>query len=310
MDLGHLKTFLAVAETGSVSKASDRLRIAQPALSRKIRLLEAEIGTALFARHRWGMTPTAAGEALVARVSGILRQLDQSLADVRSLSGEVAGPVAFGIVPTVSYILAAQLAVRVAERTPNISLRIVEGYSGHLTEWLQQGQIDAAILYGSDVHNHMRVDELMLEELVVVGPQSSTLAPNRPLRFAEFSRLPLVLPSHPHGLRFVVETAAAKARVKLSVKFEADSFRVLKDLVEHGLGYTALPVSSIFREERKGELRYAPLISPKVTRRLILAMPSDLEPSRATSALVQMAREEIARLVRAGNWLANLRLSV
>ena len=309
MDLQRLKAFLTVAELGSLSKASDRMRIAQPALSRKIRLLEEEIGVALFARHRWGMKLTAAGESLMSRVSGLLRQLDQSVADVRALSGEVAGPVAFGIVPTVSYILAARLAMRVNSDAPNVCLRIVEGYTGHLVEWLQRGEIDVAILYGPDAGFHMQTEELMLEDLAVVGPKECALSPDRSLSVAEFSRLPLVLPSRPHGLRLVVETAATKVKVKLEVRFEADSFRVLKDLVAHGLGYTALPLSSIFREERDGRLRYAPLIRPKVTRQLILAMPPGLEPSRATKTLVQLAREEIAELVRADDWHAYLQFS-
>ena len=77
MDLQRLKTFLKIAELGSLSKASDRLRIAQPALSRQVRLLEDEIGARLFTRHRRGMQLTEAGEVLMQRASGLLRQLDQ-----------------------------------------------------------------------------------------------------------------------------------------------------------------------------------------------------------------------------------------
>jgi LysR family transcriptional regulator, nitrogen assimilation regulatory protein len=310
MDLQRLKTFLKVAELGSLSKASDRMRIAQPALSRQIRLLEDEIGVPLFARHRRGMELTLAGETLMNRISGLLRQLDQSIADVRSLAGEATGPVAFGIVPTASYILAGRLATRVTKDAPDISLRIVEGYTGHLIDWLHRGEIDVAILYGPEADFHMHVEELMLEDLVLVGPADSALSPKQPVTVAEFARLPLVLPSHPHGLRLVVENAAARARAKLKVCFEADSFRVLKDLVENGLGYTALPFSSIFREEREGRLRFAPLVKPKVTRQLILAMPPDSTPSRATKVLVQLVREEIASLVRAGDWQAYLQFSL
>jgi DNA-binding transcriptional LysR family regulator len=306
MDLQRLRTFLKVAELGSLSKASDRMRIAQPALSRQIRILEEEIGVPLFARHRRGMQLTPAGEALMSRMSGILRQLDQSVADVRSFSGSAGGPVAFGIVPTVSYILAGRLALRVAKDAPDISLRIVEAYAGHLIEWLQRGEIDAAILYGPETDLHMQVEDLMLEDLVLVGPKDSDLTPERPVKVAALADLPLVLPSRPHGLRMVVENAAAKARAKLTVRFEADSFRVLKDLVESGLGYAVLPFSSIFREVREGRFRHAPLIEPKVTRHLVLAISPDFSPSRATQVLVQLAREEIAVLVEANDWQATL----
>jgi DNA-binding transcriptional LysR family regulator len=152
----------------------------------------------------------------------------------------------------------------------------------------------------------MQVEDLLTENLVLVGPRDSDLKPGRPVRVAELVDLALVLPSRPHGLRLVVENAAAKARAKLTVRFEADSFRVLKDLVEGGLGYAVLPLSSIFREAREGRFRYAPLIEPNVTRRLVLAMSPDFGPSRATKMLVQLAREEIAGLVDAGDWEATI----
>ena len=196
-----------------------------------------------------------------------------------------------------------------ATEAPGISLRIVEGYAGHLVEWLQRGEIDVAILYGPEGDFHMAVEELMLEELVAVGPPDCDLDPDHALAFADFAQRPLVLPSRPNGLRLVVETAAVKARVDIEVRFEADSFRVLKDLVEYGLGYTALPLSAIAREHAAGRLRYAPLVSPKVTRQLILALPSDFEPSRATRTVARLAKAEIARLVQSGEWKAFLQFN-
>ena len=68
MDLKQLRTFLRVAEVGSLSQASDRLRLAQPALSRQIKMLENEIGVPLFARHGRGMKLTEAGRQLLERI--------------------------------------------------------------------------------------------------------------------------------------------------------------------------------------------------------------------------------------------------
>ena len=125
MNLQQLKTFVRIAELGSLSKASDRMRIAQPALSRQMKLLQEELGVSLFERHRRGMRITQAGEELLMRVSGLTRQLDQAFADVRSLSKTATGQVALGFVPTASYVLAGRLACRVAAEYPGISLRIV-----------------------------------------------------------------------------------------------------------------------------------------------------------------------------------------
>jgi DNA-binding transcriptional LysR family regulator len=308
MNLQQLRTFIRIAELGSLSKASDRMRVAQPALSRQMKLLQEEVGVVLFDRHRGGMRLTLAGEELLRRVPGLIRQLDQVYEDVRTHAGATRGQVVFGVVPTVSYVLARHLACRVAADFPDVQLRIVESYSGHLVEWLQRGEIDAAIVYGPGEKFHMRAEELLLEDLVVVGPPDAGLDPATPVSMAAFANLTLVLPSRPHGLRVVVELAAHRAKTKLEVRFEADSFRVLVDLVEQGLGYSALPLSAVSREVAQKRLTYAPLIEPKVTRNLILGIP-DSTLSRATQTVIALTREEIAKLVKSGAWDARLRYS-
>lgn len=308
MNLSQLRTFVRVGELGSLSKAADRLRVAQPALSRQMRLLQAEIGVPLFERHRHGMQLTPAGQELMERVSGLIRQLDVACEDVRASAGDVRGQVVFGLVPTVSYVLAARLAQRVASDYPRLSLRIVEGYGGHQLDWLQRGEVDAAIVYGSYGKLHMPTEELLEEDLVVVGPPDWNVEAAAPLTMSAFAALPLILPSRSHGLRMLLESAAAKVRAKLSVRFEADSFRALVALVEVGLGYTILPLSAISREVDDGRLKYAPLVRPRVTRQLVMCTAATLT-SRATRTVLQLVRDEIASLVDSGLWQGKLQFT-
>lgn len=306
MDFRRFEHFLKIAELGSLSRAADRMRIAQPALSRQIRMLEDEAGTQLFVRHRRGVQLTAAGEALRQQIAGPVRQIRQAFDDIRSRSVEGGGQIALGVPPTVSYILAGRLARRVAEKAPNVSLRIVEGYAGHLIDWLQRGEIDVAVLYGPASDYQMKVTDILYEDLMLVGPAGSHLDPDRPMSLKEVAELPLVLPSQPHGLRLVVEAAAAKARVKLNVRYEADSFLVLKELTGFGLGYTALPLSAFGRELASGELRYAPIGHPSVIRQLVLGVPPEEQLTRSARIVVNLLRDEIAHLVRTGEWRARL----
>lgn len=306
MNFRRFEHFLKIAELGSLSRAADRMRIAQPALSRQIRMLEDEAGTPLFVRHRRGVQLTPAGEALRQQIAGPVRQIRQAFDDIRSRSLEGGGQIALGVPPTVSYILAGRLARRVAEKAPNISLRIVEGYAGHLIDWLQRGEIDAALLYGPASDYQMRVTEILYEDLMLVGPAGSDLAPDKRMSFEEVAKLPLVLPSQSHGLRLVVEAAAAKARVRLNVRYEADSFLVLKELTAFGLGYTALPLSAFGRELASGELRYAPLGRTPVIRQLVLGMPPEDQLTRSVRIVVNLLRDEIAYLVKTGEWSAQL----
>lgn len=301
MDLKQLRTFIMVAESGSLSRASDRLRLAQPALSRQIKLLEDDVGFELFVRSGRGMQLTEHGSALLQRVSGLVQQLDSSVEDVRSMATEPTGQVVLGFIPSVSYVVAGRVAVRVARELPQVSLRVVEAYAGHLIDWLYRGDVDIALLYGPASDLHLRVSDVMFEELVLVSPAGDDRWGDE-LSVAELGSLNLVLPSRPHGLRLVVESAAAKASVSLTVKYEADSFRVLKDLVAEGLGHTVLPLSAFYRERNEGLYRISRLVKPRVSRHLIMALPSNRTDTRATSAVHALVLDEIRRLVASGEW--------
>lgn len=301
MDLKQLRTFIMVAESGSLSRASDRLRLAQPALSRQIRMLEDDVGFELFVRSGRGMQLTEHGTALLGRVSGLVTQLDNAVEDVRSLSTVPTGQVILGFIPSVSYVVAGRIAVRVARELPQVSLRIVEGYAGHLIDWLHRGQVDIALLYGPAADLHLRVADVMFEELVLVSPANGE-PDAAEVHVSELGKLSLVLPSRPHGLRMVVEAAAAKASTTLEVKYEADSFRVLKDLVAAGLGHTVLPLSAFYRERADGIYRISRLVKPRISRHLVMALPSNRSVTRATAAIHQMVLDEIQVLVDSGEW--------
>lgn len=301
MDLKQLRTFIMVAESGSLSSASDRLRLAQPALSRQIKLLEDEIGFDLFIRSGRGMQLTEHGGVLLSRVAGLIKQLDDSIQDVRSLLAEPTGNVVLGCVPTASHVVAGRIAVRVAAELPQVSLRIVEGYAGHLIDWLHRGEVDLAVLYGPSSDLHLRISDIMFEELVLVSPAGKAPEGDE-VPVAALGDLNLVLPSRPHGLRLLVEAAAAKAATTINVKFQADSFRVLKDIVAAGLGHTILPLSAFYREPQMELYQITRLVSPRISRRLVMALPPNRQDTKATAAVRDLVTDEILRMVKSGEW--------
>ena len=301
MDLKQLRTFIMVAESGSLSSASDRLRLAQPALSRQIKLLEDEIGFDLFIRSGRGMQLTEHGGVLLSRVAGLIKQLDESIQDVRSLLAEPTGHVVLGCIPTASHVVAGRIAVRVAAELPQVSLRIVEGYAGHLIDWLHRGEVDLAVLYGPSSDLHLRISDIMFEELVLVSPAGKAPEGDE-VPVAALGDLNLVLPSRPHGLRLLVEAAAAKAATTINVKFQADSFRVLKDIVAAGLGHTILPLSAFYREPQMELYQITRLVSPRISRRLVMALPPNRQDTKATAAVRDLVTDEILRMVKSGEW--------
>ena len=305
MDIKQIKTFIIVAETGSLSAASDRLRLAQPALSRHIKLLEHEIGVQLFARHVRGMTLTEQGEKLLGRVSGLIRQLEQSVDDIRSNDEVVKGNVAIGLMPSVNTVFAVRLVERVRRELPKVTLRIVEGYSGHLIEWLQRGDLDISFLYGPAADLHLRCKELLYEDIGLISPPGSLPELGPQIRIAEVKHLPLVLPSRPHGIRMLVDNAAVKAGVSLNIALRGDAFWVLKSLVIDGSYHAFIPLSAVTEEVKAGMLEARTVVSPSIRRQLVMAMPPDRSNTRATDAVINIVSSEIAAMIKEGVWKAD-----
>lgn len=302
MDLRQLRTFKLVAELGSLSKASDRLRVAQPALSRQVKLLEHELQAELFRRTGRGMMLTEAGRLLLERTVGLVRQIEQVRDDIRSTGGAPSGSVALGLVPTVSNVVSAGLARRVAMELPGIAMRIVESYGGHLIEWLHRGELDLAIIYGPAVDLHLAVQPIGRDDMVACGPPGCGLQRRGTVDLAWLLRQRLILPSYSHGLRALIEKAAARRGHSLNIVMEADSYRVLTSLVAEGLGYTVLPPSSIRGETKAGLLETAAIARPAITRELILASPPSHPASVASAAIAAVLLAEIARLAQTGDW--------
>ncbi len=297
-----MRTFKLVAELGSLSSASDRLRVAQPALSRQIRLLEHELQVTLFVRTGRGMVLTAAGHLLLQRTAGLVRQIEQVRDDMRSAGGAPSGSVALGLVPTVSNVVSARFARRVVLELPGVSLRIVESYGGHLVEWLHRGELDLAIIYGPATDLHLAVRSIGREEVVVVGPPGCGLAARGAVGMGWVLQQRLILPSYSHGLRALVEQAAARRGRVLDVVMEADSYRVLTSLVEEGLGFSVLPPSAIRAEIRDGRLEVAAITRPAVTRELVLAAASRHPASVARAAIAGVLLREIELLAAEDVW--------
>ena len=308
MDLRQLNTFLQVAELGSLGKAAGRLRIAQPALSRQIRLLEDELKIALFTRHGRGMVLTGAGEMLRARAGSILRQVDETRADLIHEAGAVRGRVVFGLPPTVGGVLATRLIERVLTAYPEVTLRVVQAFSGYLLEWLHGGEIDIAVVYGGPATAGIRLSPLLIERLHVVAASDGSGASSGPVPFDAVAERRLILPGPQHGLRRLIEDAARERGVSLNVAVEADDLQVLKDLALKGLGATVLPLGTVHGDVAAGRLHAAPITAPDLSRKLVIAQALARPVSNALRRFDAVLCEEVTEMVHSGIWDGQLLL--
>jgi len=302
MDFKQLRAFIAVAETGNVTRAADVLHVVQSAVSRLIRLLEQDMGVALFERERHGMVLTPAGQALLDYARRAMLELARARAEVGATGQAVGGLVTLGLLPSTSEVLASALVAAVAQEFPGIRLRIVMGYAGTLLRWLDSGEADAALLYGAERTADIQAVPLIEEPLWVIGPRGSGLRADRAVPLAELAAHRLVLPSAPHGIRTIVDHACAVAHVELDILAETNALSVQRSLVLGGHGLTILPPISVAEDLRRRRLAGAPLADPAVTRTIVLATSSSRPAGRAARCAIDILVREAKRAVAAGTW--------
>ncbi len=293
MDLAQLRIVIQVAEVGSLNKASDRLHIAQPALSRQIRLLEEELQARLFVRHGRGMMLTPAGQRVLDRAYRIMREVEQIRPDIEIDRADVAGKVAIGLPPTVGEAVTVPFARLVQERFPLLRIRFSPGFGGHLVEWLQRGDIDMAVLYDARPLKSVHCRQLLSEALFAIGGAEAGFTPDRPLSFAALAQLPLILPTERHSLRWIVENAARQAKLVLNVRHEVESLATIRDLVRSGAGVALLPLWSIRAEVNAGQMTATQVVEPALSRNLVIASSTDRPISRAA----QLCEDALVELV-------------
>ena len=302
LDLRKLSVFVRVVENGSFTRAAAQLVVAQSAISRKVRELEEELGTQLLHRDGHGVVPTDAGLQLFTRAKGLLDESQTLLSDIKEMGGSSPGSVVLGIPPSVSQVLLTPLLTSIRARHPDIQVKVVEGFSGHVQEWLLNRRIDIGVLYASRKLPTLVGDELVTEDMFVVGPPSSPFAGKDLVTLAEVCSVPLVVPSRPHGLRILIDDACIKAKVTPIVNIEINGLATVKDLVAKGFGHAILPSSAVLSEIESRELTATRIVNPTINRKLLLATANQRSVGRATREVAQLIRLQVGELVRQHCW--------
>ena len=292
MEMRQLRYFVEIAKWGSFSRAAKSLSVAQPALSRQIRLLEESLGAPLLYRNGRGAVLTSAGEIFKVHANDILESASRADRQIADLRGEPVGEVVLGLPPSVSAVLLRNLFLGLAEQYPRVKLRVQEGFSGSVAEWLMEGKVDLAIIYEHFQPRHTHSERLLIENLAIVH------SPNFPvpdvITARNISTVPLIIPCKPHGLRSVVERRVADMGGRLNVAIEIDSFQIMRDLAIEGMAATILPEGAVSREIEQGILVIKPLRAPEIRRVLSLVYPGNVPLEKAQRAFIALARKVAA----------------
>ena len=304
LDARRLAYFLRIAELGSISRAAAQLGVAQPALSHHIRLLEAELGVPLLVRHARGVTATEAGDALAEHARGIMRRIEAAEEDLRNTAGRLVGAVTVGIASSLAESLAPPLLRTVTARYPEVVVRIVEATSTVLAEAVRSERIGVAVNLQGVAES--RAEPLFDEDLYLVAGRDLPLGHEITLRQA--LALPLILPSRPHSMRSLIDRMAADHQQITNIATEVDGFQSLKAVIEAGLGYSILSWTAVERQVKAGLVTAAPIVSPTLTRTMVLDMSPGSRGQRSALAIRQVIIEVVASLFDDGIWRGVLRL--
>lgn len=289
MEFRQLESLVAIADSGSFSRAAAALNLAQPSLSRQIAGLEAEVGQRLLVRTGRGVTPTAAGEAFLVHARSMLDTSRRACDELRNLSANPSGRVIVGMPPRVAMGLSVPLVRRFRERFPRAVITVLEGLSLALRESLIAGRLDLAMLFDPLPSAQLKYEPLMRERLLLVAPRGSRL-PSR-ASLASLAGYPMVLPSAPNAIRSLVERFLEPRGITLNVLAEVGAVQTVLALVAQGEGCTIVPESALAASIESKKLAQAPIGPPAIWNTLVLAIPLARPGTRLTRETGQLLRE-------------------
>jgi LysR family transcriptional regulator, nitrogen assimilation regulatory protein len=244
MDLRRLRTFVAVAELGTVSKAALRLRIGQPALSRQISDLQRELGLRLFDRVGRGLVLTAEGEQLLGGCRAVLGQIDVLGERVELLRRGDRGVLKLAAPPqTIESVLSTFLP-RYAERFPNVHVKLTEALGRDQTPMLERGEVHIGIRHDP---GDRRFESLVLpaDEVLAACTPSLELGHAGTIDIGRLASYPLLLLD---SIRRLFDAACRLADVEPNIVLESRAPHTLLTLAEVGQGVAIIP--SVLRTDR------------------------------------------------------------
>lgn len=303
MELRQLNYFLTAVQLRNISKAAVELRVAQPALSRQIRQLEEELGVQLLSRDGRGVAPTQIGERFAREVGELLRRLEQCKADVIATRGVPTEDVTLGTTFAIGSPFLALLISEFQRKYPAATLRVVEGFSYHVVEWLQTGRVDMGIVYYPDYYGRFNNRVLTNQSLHLIGRREKGRKHAPEIEFSEAIKLPLIMPVSPNSISALVEKEASARNLKVNLTMEVDSISTIKQLLTQGQGYTILQHTSAHENIENGDLFAARLVNPRIAQPFALCFPQRGIVTLATRKLIDLIHDQVALFIAKGRWV-------
>jgi DNA-binding transcriptional LysR family regulator len=299
VELHQLRYFVAVAEHRHFTRAARDLAVAQPSISKQVRLLEDELGAPLFHRMRGNVTLTPAGEALLPWARRVLLDVGAATDEVRELAGLRRGRLSVGATPSLTTAILPGALARFRAAYPGIDVKLHEAGSQVLVRELVEGLLDLALVILPARHPSLITTPLLKEELVVAASADHPLAARKSVAVADLRNVPLVMFREGYDLRASTLAACGAAGFEPRFAVEGGEMDGVLRMTEAGLGVAIVPSMVV---ARGGPLRAVRISRPVMTRTIAFAHRKDRRPSRAAAELM----DAVVALVRSREWLEGM----
>jgi len=259
------RAFVTVVEQQSFRRAAATLNLSQPALSRRIQKLEADIGAPLLERTTRRVALTAMGREMLPLVRRMLDEFDSSLFAMRQLGQRQAGRVAIACLPTAAFYFLPRVIARFNEQYPNVRFSILDLSANDGLRSVAHGEVEFGINLLGSAEPELSFDPLIEDPFVLACRRDHPLAAREAVDWADIEPYHLVTVSRASGNRTLLEAALMRARVHLRWFYEVTHLSTSLGLVEAGLGISVLPQLATPQGEHP-IIVTRPIGSPQVSR--------------------------------------------
>ncbi|MGI1670938.1 MAG: LysR family transcriptional regulator [Neptuniibacter sp.] len=287
MDTSTLQAFLAVAESGSFSKAATQLYLTQSAVSKRIALLEEQLGSKLFDRIGRSISVTEAGNELLPRARDILLQFDDAKRAINNISsGEIMGTLSFAASHHISLHRLPDYLRRFSEECPDVELDLRFEESEVAYEGVLKGDLELALITLSpdpdeNIHSEIIWDDL----LQYVVSEDHPLATSSEITLTELTAYNAILPGANTFTRTLVEQLFDQHDLSLNVTMSTNYLDTIRMMVSIGLGWSLLPESLV------GDLKVLKVVdSEPVHRNLGIIFHRNRTLSKAANHLAEILK--------------------
>lgn len=296
LDLKNVRCFVIASEHGSLSSAASALGMAQSALSRQVSQLESLLGCRLFHRTGRGVSLTEIGHTILPRAQLMLQTAGQLVDDAIAQRSQPAGNVTIGVLPGLSRPLISMVLQRVLLAYPDIRLKAVEAYSGEVENMLAEGRADIGMFNRYRPTQRAMRDVVFSAPLYLVGKAGTPELARQSVKLTTVTRLPLVLPARPNGMRSYLDEVCSRRGLKLNVVLEASSGTLIREAMLNCTVYSLLPYHAVADEIRTGTLGIAAIKDLAIRQATFVDTTRRHPLSNATKAVLKIVLEEMHKL--------------